>query len=289
MFNIGPCCCILKEICKKDQQKNNCCALYLGCVAIDDFGHQSFSHLGNWLENQSVNQFVSARIGLKNTEVNLPTITALLLVYSLDLECPCSIYYLWVVYCALTYIQTLLMLIRSPVHLAGIMQGICWFFFCRDNCYSILFRVALVLFACGWCAEESDYHHLDPWWAHMDAGTCTLQCSGFITILLLIPPPKSNICRRLYLAFRSITTRLSVTVHKQSQCVKNLCSTDYLVKHVCSITISRNCSKKSDDDEGGFQQQNTQLLVDRYDKHNMNNQNEWWIIGLKMVPLAQFR
>ena len=47
--------------------------------------------------------------------------------------------------------------------------------------------------------------------------------------------------------------------------------------------------KKSDDDEGGFQQQNTQLLVDRYDKHNMNNQNEWWIIGLKMVPLAQFR
>lgn len=46
--------------------------------------------------------------------------------------------------------------------------------------------------------------------------------------------------------------------------------------------------KKSDDDDGGFQQQNTQLLVDRYDKH-MNDQNEWWIIGLKMVPLAQFR
>ena len=83
----------------------------------------------------------------KNTDVNL--LTALLRwLVSLDLECPCSIYFR-VVDCVRKWIQTLLMLIRSPVHVAS-LQGIGWFLFCRDNSYSIPFWVALVLFSCNW-------------------------------------------------------------------------------------------------------------------------------------------
>ena len=127
----------------------------------------------------------------KNTDVNLLTITALWLV-SLDLICPCSIYYLrlWVVYPVMKCVQTLLMLIRSPVHLCtcvASMQGIGWWFdqwiniaihsphppfwsvlfpFCRNDCYSIPFRVVSVLFAYDWCADRRI--NLPPtWWDHI--------------------------------------------------------------------------------------------------------------------------
>ena len=84
----------------------------------------------------------------------------------------------------------MLILIWSPVHLCtcvASMQGIGWWFdqwiniaihsphppfwsvlfpFCRNDCYSIPFRVVSVLFAYDWCADRRI--NLPPtWWDHI--------------------------------------------------------------------------------------------------------------------------
>ena len=48
--------------------------------------------------------------------------------------------------------------------------------------------------------------------------------------------------------------------------------------------IERERSKKSDDDNGGFQQQSPQRLFDGY-KH-MSGRNDRWIMRLNVIPLA---
>ena len=50
---------------------------------------------------------------------------------------------------------------------------------------------------------------------------------------------------------------------------------------VYNYGIKRKCSKKSDDNDGGFQQQSPQRLIDEY-KHMNNRQNR---MHLRLKPL----
>ena len=55
--------------------------------------------------------------------------------------------------------------------------------------------------------------------------------------------------------------------------------------NTCITTVSKKKFEKiSDDDDGGFQQQSPQRLINEYE--HMNGRNERWTMRLKVVPLA---
>ena len=53
-----------------------------------------------------------------------------------------------------------------------------------------------------------------------------------------------------------------------------------------TMVSKKNVQKKSDNDNGGFQQQSTQRLLDRYD--HMNDRNDRWTMWLKPIQVEYY-